>query len=469
MSKQPFFPILACALALAFPICLAAQDTQKLDRLYQEAVADYEAGKFTSAAERLERVLPYASQSYPVHELIGLTYASLNQNDKAIEHLKQAVQLNPQAAEGRTNLGAALLHSGKADLAGEQFRKAVSLDPHSFNTNHNLGEFYLQSGKLADGVPLLEAAHAIQPDAYENTYDLALAYFTLGRTADSRTLVSSLIAQRDAGELRNLLGQIDEKDGKYVAAVNDFEAASHLDPSEDNLFDWGSELLLHRTYEPAIAVFKEAARRYPKSPRILIGLGLSLYSRGIYDEAVGALIAAADLNPSDYRPYRFLSKAYDSSPKQADNVIEAFKRYAELKPTDALAQYYYAMSLWKGKRAENADIDAQKIEALLTRAVQLDDNLADAHVQLGNLYADQHAYEKSIPHYLRAIGLNPDLSDAHYRLGTDYVHTGKKEDAQREFAIYQKLRTEHLAEVEKERAEVQQFVYSEKSTNQVAQ
>jgi hypothetical protein len=56
------------------------------------------------------------------------------------------------------------------------------------------------------------------------------------------------------------------------------------------------------------------------------------------------------------------------------------------------------------------------------------------------------------------------LSDAHYRLGTDYVHTGKKEDAQKEFAIYQRLRAEHLAEVEKERAEVQQFVYSEKGS-----
>jgi len=60
--------------------------------------------------------------------------------------------------------------------------------------------------------------------------------------------------------------------------------------------------------------------------------------------------------------------------------------------------------------------------------------------------------------------LNPDLSDAHYRLGTAYVHVGQKEQAQREFAVYQKLRAAHLAEVDKERAEVQQFVYSEKES-----
>jgi len=102
-------------------------------------------------------------------------------------------------------------------------------------------------------------------------------------------------------------------------------------------------------------------------------------------------------------------------------------------------------------------------QSLLLKAIALDDSLAEAHVQLGNLYADQHQYDKSIPQYVRALELDQNLSDAHYRLGTDYVHVGRKEDAQKEFAIYQKLRAEHLAEVEKERAEVQQFVYSEKA------
>jgi tetratricopeptide (TPR) repeat protein len=84
-------------------------------------------------------------------------------------------------------------------------------------------------------------------------------------------------------------------------------------------------------------------------------------------------------------------------------------------------------------------------------------------MQLGNLYADEHEYAKSIPEYVRALELNPNLADAHYRLGTDYVHVGQKERAQGEFDIYQKLRAQHLAELDKERAEVQQFVYSAKS------
>ena len=83
-------------------------------------------------------------------------------------------------------------------------------------------------------------------------------------------------------------------------AANEYEiAAAHADPSESNLFDWGSELLLHRTLGPAVEVFQHASERYPKSPRLVIGLGMALYSRGNYDEAVKSLLQGADLNPSD--------------------------------------------------------------------------------------------------------------------------------------------------------------------------
>jgi hypothetical protein len=53
----------------------------------------------------------------------------------------------------------------------------------------------------------------------------------------------------------------------------------------------------------------------------------------------------------------FLSKAYNSSPLQAGEVIQRFRRYAELQPGNALAQYYYAISLWKGKRVEDSGTD----------------------------------------------------------------------------------------------------------------
>jgi tetratricopeptide (TPR) repeat protein len=248
-----------------------------------------------------------------------------------------------------------------------------------------------------------------------------------------------------------------------VAASNEFEVAAHQDPSESNLFDWASELLMHRTLEPAIEVFRQSTERYPNSSRMAIGLGIALYSRGNYDEAVKSLIRAADLSPSDSRCYLFLSKAFDSSPSQADEVIRRFARFSDSRPNDARAFYYYAMSLWKGKRAQDPDFDLHQIESLLKKAVALDSKLAEAHLQLGNLYSNQSQFTEAIPEYVKALEINSDLADAHYRLGQAYVHTGKKDRAQEQFDVYQRQRAQQVADLDKQRAEIRQFVYSEKN------
>jgi tetratricopeptide (TPR) repeat protein len=438
-----------------------APRTQELDRQFQSAVSQYNAGKFAEAAAQLETLLSYAPRTFEVHELLGLVYAGQSLDAKAVEQLQIAVRLKPDSAAARTNLAASLFHSGKSELAEGQFRKALELEPRDYDANHNLGELYIQSKRIADAVPLLEKAQEIRP-SYDNGYDLALAYFLTGNLNQARQLVQNLEQTKNTGELHNLLAQIDEKSGEFVPAVNEYEVAAHMDPSEGNLFDWGSELLAHRTYEPSIQVFQTALQRYPSSPRLMIGLGMAYYFRGKYDEAVKALLAAADLNPADPRCYLFLSRAYDSSPSQGDEVIQRFRRFSELQPRNARAQFYYAMSLWKGKRAEDPGFDLKQIESLLQKAIALDQTLPEAHVQLGNLYADQHEYAKSIPEYVRALELDPNLPDAHYRLGQDYVHTGEKDRAQAELAIYQRQRAAHMAEMDKEREEIRQFVYSAK-------
>jgi len=463
---RPGLRLASLSILLVCSALASAEDDQnkKLDRQFQSAVAQYDAGKYAEAAAQLESLLPYAPRSFEIHELLGLAYAAQSQDAKALDHFQTAVQLKPDSPEARTNLAASLSHLGKTEQAGEQFRKALALEPHDYDANHNLGEFYVQSGKLAEATPYLEEARRINPASYNNGYDLAMTYFLTGQLDQAHEAVQNLLQQKNTAELHSLLGQIEEKQGKYLDAVNELQTAAHMDPSEDNLFHWGSELLLHRTYEPAIDVFQQGTELYPKSPRLFIGLGMSLYSRGKYDDAVKALLAAADLDPSDPRCYYFLSKAYDSSPTHADEVIQRFRRFSEIQPGNGRACYYYAMSLWKGRRAEEPDVNLQQVKSLLEKSVSLDPKLAEAHLQIGNLYSDQHDYVKAGPEYERALELNADLADAHYRLGQVYVHTGHKDRAQQEFDIYQRLRAQHMAELDKERAEVQQFVYTAKAT-----
>jgi len=453
---------LATVLLCSVVLCASAKqaDTDALDRKFQSAQAHFNSGQYAAAQRDLEALDKSVPNNFEVLELLGLVYSSEGQVEKATAPLEQAVRLRPDSGPARNNLATNLVRLGKTSLAEREFRKVVELEPETYDANHNLGEFYVQAGKISTAIPYLEKAQSRNPAAYDNGYDLALACEETGRLPEARSQLQGLLKQKDAAELHNLLAEVEEKAGDYVAAVNEYEKAAHMDPSESNLFDWGAEFLLHQTPDPAIKVFSEGLKRYPNSPRLEVGLGLALYLRGSFDEAVKALVHGTDLDPSDPRAYYVLSKAYDRAAGQADEVVERFRRFADLRPRDPQAAFYYAMSLWKGRRTETSQAYLDQVESSLKKALALNPSFPEAHLQLANLYSQRRQFAEAVPEYQEALRLSANIADAHFRLGQAYVHLGKKDLADKEFQLHQQLYEQHLADDDKRRSEIKQFVYS---------
>jgi Tfp pilus assembly protein PilF len=457
----------AAALLFHAALCLSAGQTGAgaLECKFQSALAHFNSRQYAAAERELESLVKVLPKSFEVQELLGQVYSAEGHEEKATEPFEQAVRLRPESGPARNNLATNLARRGKMSLAEKEFQKVVELEPESFDANRNLGAFYLRTGRIAAAIPYLQKARNENPASYDNGYDLALAYEEEGRLRGARRQIQELLKQKDSAELHNLLAGVEEKARNYVVAANEYEKAAHMEPSESNLFDWGSELLVHQTPNPAIAVFSEGVKRYPNSPRLTLGLGLALDVLGKYDDAVKALLRGVDLEPSDARAYYFLSKAYDLAPSLADEVVERFRRYADQRPRDAQATFYYAMSLWKGRRAETSPAYLDQVESLLKKAIALDPFSPEAHLQLANLYSQRRQYAEAVPEYQQALRLSPNVPDAHFRLGQAYVHLGKKGLAEKEFQLHKQLYEQHLAEIDKQRSEIQQFVYSMKGGN----
>lgn len=447
--------------ALCSPAKAASADTP--DQRFQSALAHYNSGKYAAAQQELESLERDLPKSFDVQELLGLVYSAEGNDQKATAPLQEAVRLKPDSGPARNNLAANLVRVGKSSMAVAELRKVVELEPASYEANHNLGQFYVAQDDISAALPYLEKAQKADPASYENGYNLALAYEKLGRFSDSRQQILSIAKQKDTAELHDLLAEVEEKSGNYVAAANEYETAAHMDPSESNLFDWGGELLLHQTLGPAVQVFSAGLERYPNSPRLALGFGLALFMEGKYNDAVKALMKATDLAPSDAHAYYFLSKAYDQSPDEADEVIQRFRRFADLRPNDAQALFDYAMSLWKGRRSDTDAAYLDRVESLLRKSIELDPSFSDAHLQLGNLHSQRRKYSEAVPEYREALKFSPDVPETHFRLGQAYVHLGQQDLAQKEFAIHQRLYEARLAQDDKQRAEIKQFVYSAKS------
>jgi tetratricopeptide (TPR) repeat protein len=342
--------------------------------------------------------------------------------------------------------------------AEKTLRAAATSEPGSFEANHRLGEFYLRTSRYSDAVPPLETADRIDPTNGGNEYDLALACQGIGDFAKARDHVQQLLAHEQNADLHRLLGALDEESGDSLSAVREDEIAVRLDPSEQNYFQWGSELLLHRAVQPATEVFSNGAKAHPKSARMLAALGAALFAGGHDDEAALRLCDASDLNPSDPAPYVFLGKIEMAAPSPLICAEPRLARFVQQQPGNALANYYYAMAIRKGQQWSENSGGFQQVEALLTKAVTIDPKFDDAYLQLGLLYSTKHDFEKAAGFYAKAIAIDPQLSDAHYQLGVAYARIGEPAKSRQEFQLYAQLKQQQAAEVERQRREIKQFL-----------
>jgi tetratricopeptide (TPR) repeat protein len=325
------------------------------------------------------------------------------------------------------------------------------------------------SGRVLEAIADLEQASQLKPGDYETSYQLALAYTAAGKYEPARVKVESLLAQQDRSELHHLLADIDEKQGDALEAVLQYQRAAELNPSEANLFDWGSELLVHRAAEPAIEVFAKGNRLFPRSVRMLVGLGSAWYARGSYDQATKYLCKASDLNPNDTTPYLFLGKMQGVETAQSEELAEKLRRFVQLQPEDALANYYYALSLWKRRQSESGKDAASQVKSLFQKAIRIDPKLGPAYLQLGIVYADRQDFQKAITAYQKAIEVAPQLEEAYYRLSQAYTRTGDKMQAQKQLQLYDEVSKKTAEQIERDRRETQQFVYTLRSGHELPQ
>ncbi|MFZ0970034.1 MAG: tetratricopeptide repeat protein [Candidatus Acidiferrales bacterium] len=287
-------------------------------------------------------------------------------------------------------------------------------------------------------------------------YDLALAYDHSGDFAHASATLHALLAREDRADFHALLGDVDESEGNPLEAVYEDQRAAEMDPSEPHIFAWGAELLLHRALEPASEVFAKGNRLYPRSSRMLIGLGVASYSLGAYDQSWQQLAAACDIEPTDPNPYFFLAKIQEAEKVEPPDWTDRFKRFVALQPQNALAYYDYAVALMKEDKSPDR---FARIAPLFQKATQLDPRLGPAYLKLGILYSEKKDLPNAIRAYIRAIETTPLPDEAHFRLAQIYRLTGDQQKARAEIDLFKRLSKQKEAEADRDRHEIRQFVF----------
>jgi len=328
-----------------------------------------------------------------------------------------------------------------------------------FAQNLKAGRELLQAGQAKDSITYLERALQLKPMDYDARYALATAYQKSGDMKRADQAVQTLLAREERAELHALLAEVRESEGQPLEAVREYQRAAEMEPSEENLFAWGAELLLHHADAPALEVFGKGHRLYPKSVRILVGLGSAAYAQDLNEQAARWLLEAIALEPADRRPYLFLGKVQEVAKSEPQEWAEAFRRFVTLRPGDAMAHYYFAVALEKQRRGER-DFPAR--EAELEKAIAIEPRLGDAYLKLGILYAEKGELAKAVTSLQKAVEYTPLPDEAHLRLAQVYRRMGETEKARKESDLYEEVAAKKKEQMERERRELGQFVFTEK-------
>src|ERR1700733_406169 len=123
-------------------------------------------------------------------------------------------------------------------------------------------------------------------------------------------------------------------------------------------------------------------------------LGPALFPGALYNRAADSLGQASDLNPADTEPYLFMGRIEMAAPKPLACIEPRLARFVQQQPENSLANYFYAMAIWKRQQQPMDQKALRQAKTLLTKAVALDPKCGGPSLQLGILSASQHDLEK---------------------------------------------------------------------------
>ena len=346
-----------------------------------------------SASADFDRLFARAMELHQSGDLLG-----------AVDNYKAALTIDPSRADARSNLGAAYVRLGQFDDAIQQYEEALKRDGMNTAVRLNLALAYYKSVRPQHAIPQLKRVLSSDPDARNAYLILADCYLQTGQDQDLIALLKPR-EQMFAGDLAYayLLGTAllhtgDATEGqKYVDRV--FGAGE----SAEAYLLLGIAHLGQHDYRSAKTELERALKLNPKLATAHSLYGRSLLALGEQPLAEQAFRRELDVNVNDFEANLQLGNIRKGA-QRFDEASTYLERATTIRPQDLTARKLLAsLRLQTGKTEEALGM----LEAIVKDA--------------------------------------PEIVEVHVMLATAYNRLNRKEDAERERVIVDRLNAEAQA------------------------
>lgn len=418
---------------------------------------------------------------------------------EAETELKKELAISPRDFLTYAALGKLAVGDHRYAEADTYLKRAILLNPHNPDAYLYLGQMYFETNRPADAEAALRKAIAFTRDPARNRYQIQKAYFLLGRVlmqehrpdeAHAEMELSRTYANKglshDKSQLAGLLNNSEvtgssensSNSAPSLSAVPqevDSAAMIHVSALEkrltpaiaDSYNNLGVIAAASSNYTNALHDFEEAAAWNPKLEELDLNWGRAAFMSSNFSEAVPPLARYARLHPEDRgirgalamsqfmtHDYRGCIATFKGVEDKLDSIPQFAYVYAEsLVLTGQVAAGKTRLESLEAAHPEIAEVhralgevfaaegNKQKAGEEFEKAIELNTSDPEAHYDLGKMDVESGEAGPAITELETATRLSPDDPAFHQELSAAYALASRNEDAKKELAIYQKLKS----------------------------
>ncbi|HEV2576647.1 MAG TPA: tetratricopeptide repeat protein [Acidobacteriaceae bacterium] len=452
---------------------------QKIDPNSEEVVLSIarlysEQGDLTRAAKVIEGV-PADDRSARMDFALAGIYDQLKQPKNAVKAYRAAVEEDPDNADAKRGLAAALQSSGQMDEAAKVYAQILGSDPEDAQALIREADIQRQQGHYEQALATLKKAQGLVSDNTELSWNLALTYDSLGRFDDS------------IKTLKQLLTATLPPDGKYTDADRSNRAlfldrlaivAREANRTDDAVAAYkemgqlggdyqarGAEGVVDayrdaHNWKAAFDAAAAAAKAMPTNHDIQLTYARQLADSGKVDEGLKLANAQLTGTPDDRDVFFTIADmdVRDKRWKDASEILDKADALATKPEEKAFVAYYRGTVAERQKLFDQAEIEFRK-------GLQLAPDFAPIENYLGYMLAERgQKLDEAVTMLKKAVTFDPQNGAYLDSLAWAYYKQGQyalAEDFERKAAVRMSndpTVLDHLGEIDAKTGKLSQAI-----------